>query len=110
VPDVAFVAANRLPPRNSEAYTKALLLAPDLEVEVVSSSQFRPEMKDKAERYISAGVRLVWVVWPKCQQVDVWRPDATGAPQLVATLKRGDALDGLNVLPGFTYPMVDLFA
>jgi hypothetical protein len=28
----------------------------------------------------------------------------------VATLKRGDALDGLEVLPGFAYPLAELFA
>lgn len=110
VPDVAFVAADRLPPRGSPAYTKALPLAPDLVAEVVSPSQFRPEMKEKAERYVKAGVRLVWIVWPKRQEIDVWRPDDAGVAQLVATLKRGDALDGLDVLPGFVYPLAELFA
>jgi Uma2 family endonuclease len=108
-PDVAFVAAHRLPARTSPEYVKAPHLAPDLVVEVASPSQFQPEMKDKVERYITVGVRLVSVVWPNHQQVDVWRPDTAGAAQLLATLKRGDALDGLDVLPGFTYPIADLF-
>ena len=110
VPDVAFVRADRLPPRTSPEYAKALPLAPDLVAEVASPSQFRPELKDKAERYVKAGVRLVWVIWPKRQQVDVWRPDAAGVPHFMATLKAGDALDGLDVLPGFSYPLADLFA
>jgi Uma2 family endonuclease len=109
VPDLAFVRADRLPPRGSAEYTKALRLAPDLVAEVASPSQFRPEMRDKTERYLRAGVRLVWIVWPNHQQVDVWQRDASGAPQLAATLQRGDALDGLDVLPGFTYPLADLF-
>jgi hypothetical protein len=49
----------------------------------------------------------VWIVWPKSRQVDVWRP---GAAQPVATLGPGDVLDGLDVLPGFTHPVADLFA
>lgn len=110
VPDVAFVAAHRLPPRTSPDYAKAPRLAPDLVVDVASPSQFRPEVKDKAERYVKAGVRLVWVVWPKRQQVDVWRPDVAGAARLEATLKRGAALDELDVLPGFTCALADLFA
>lgn len=110
VPDVAFVAAHRLPPRNSDEYAKALPLAPDLVVEVASPSQFRPEMKDKAERYIFAGVRLIWIIWPKRQEVDVWRPDATGSPTLLSTLTAADHLDGLDILPGFTYPVASLFA
>ena len=64
-------------------------------------------MAAKARRYLAAGVRLVWVVWPKSQQVDVWRPDTV---QPVARLGIGDALDGLDVLPGFTYPLARLFA
>jgi Uma2 family endonuclease len=99
-----------MPPRDSAAFSKAWRLAPDLVVEVASPSQFRPEMKDKAERYVKAGVRLMWVIWPKRQQVDVWRPDSAGAAQLTVTLKRGAALDGLDVLPGFTLPLTELFA
>ena len=106
VPDVAYVASGRLPPSTSPEYTKALRLAPDLVAEVVSPSQYRPEMAAKARRYLDAGVRLVWMVWPKYQQVDVWRP---GAAQPVAALGTGDLLDGLDVLPGFSYPVASLF-
>jgi Uma2 family endonuclease len=47
VPDVAFVRADRVPSRTSPEYAKAWRLAPDLVAEVVSPSQFRPEMRDK---------------------------------------------------------------
>jgi hypothetical protein len=40
----------------------------------------------------------------------MWQPDAQGAAQVVATLGLGDAFDGMDVLPGFTYPLADLFA
>ena len=88
-------------------------LAPDLVAEVASPDQWRPEMGEmgeKARRYLAAGVRLVWIIWPKRREVDVWQADAAGKTRLVVTLKRGDALDGLNVLPGFTYPLAELFA
>ena len=106
-PDAAFVRAERVPARDSEDYKRAWRLAPDLAVEVVSPNQYRPEMMAKALRYLAAGVRLVWVVWPKYQQVDVWRP---GANQAIATLGVGEMLNGLDVLPGFTYPLARLFA
>ena len=106
VPDVAFVRADRVPPRGSPEYAGAWRLAPDLVAEIASPSQYRPEMKAKAERYLAAGVRLVWVVWPRYQQVDVWRP---GGAQAVVTLGSGDLLDGFDALPGFTYPVARLF-
>ena len=107
VPDVAFVRAERIPPRTSPEYAKAPRLAPDLAVEVVSPHQYRPEMAAKTQRYLAAGVRLVWVIWPQRQQVDVWRPGSNGP---VATLVVSDTLDGQDVLPGFTYPVAELFA
>ena len=39
--------------------------------------------------------------------MDVWRP---GSDQPIQTLGGADALDGLDVLPGFTLPVADLFA
>ena len=63
-------------------------------------------MRKKAEQYLNAGTSLVWVVWPRWRQVDVWRPGAA-APM---TLEVGDTLDGEGVVPGFTYPVADLFA
>lgn len=105
-PDAAFVRADRAPSRNSPEWEKAWRLAPDLAAEIASPNQYRPELADKARRYLEAGVRLVWVVWPKYSQVDVWRP---GADQPVATLNLGEQLDGLDVLPGFTYPLSRLF-
>ncbi len=106
VPDVAFVRAERVPAPGSPDYLKAPHLAPDLVAEIVSPSQYHPEMNSKALRYLAAGVRLVWLVWLEYQQVEVWRPGST-AP--VATLGIADALDGLDVVPGFAYPLARLF-
>lgn len=68
-PDAAFVRADRMPAQLSPEYKKAWRLAPDLVVEVVSPSQFRPEMAAKAKLYLKAGMRLLWMVWPRYQQV-----------------------------------------
>jgi Uma2 family endonuclease len=106
-PDVAFVRAENVPPRTSPIYAKAWPVAPDLAVEVASPNQHRPEMGEKAKRYLAAGVRMVWVVWPRRRQVDVWR---AGDVQPRATLGMTDYLDGMDVVPGFTCPVADLFA
>jgi Uma2 family endonuclease len=103
--DVAFVAAARLPlppPRRGSAYRP---LAPDLVVEIASPSQYRPEMGDKAQQWLLRGVRMVWVVWPERQAIDVWVRDAA-EPQ---TLGAADQLDGADVVPGFRLAVGDLF-
>jgi Uma2 family endonuclease len=80
-------------------------LAPDLAVEVASENQSRAVMSTKAARYLTFGTRLVWVIFPRWQQVDVWHP-GDAAP---TTLTVGDLLDGESVVPGFTYPVADPF-
>ena len=64
-------------------------------------------MGAKARRYLKAGTRLVWIVWPRRRQVDVWRPGDQTPSQ---TLGLADSLDGLDVVPDFTYPLAKLFA
>lgn len=107
IPDVAYVSAGRVAPLRSGAANAMPHLAPDLVAEVASPNQFRPEMADKARRYLDAGTRLVWVIWPSDEQVDVWR---LGYNVPVATLTLADSLDGLDVLPGFVHPVADLFS
>ena len=104
-PDLAFVAAGRVPRQGSDDYKKYPHLAPDLVVEVASPDQFRPEMAAKARLWLSAGVRLVWIVWPSARKVDVWLP-GSDQPEGVG---EGGVLDGRDVVPGFTYAAADLF-
>lgn len=106
-PDASFTQADRIPARDSHEYKRAWHLAPDLVVEVASPNQYRPEMAAKSRRYLGAGSRLIWVVWPKYQQVDVWQ---AGADEPIQTLTLAESLDGLDVLPGFSYPLARLFA
>jgi Uma2 family endonuclease len=104
--DVSFVRADRLPPQDDPVWDGYLPLAPDLVVEIASPSQYRPGLARKAQRWLRAGTRMVWVVWPGDRQVDVWRP---GHARPIATLGQGENLEGLDVLPGFVYAIGDLF-
>lgn len=108
-PDIAFTSAARLvgqPERGTAGRRRYLNVAPDLAVEIASPDQHRPEMAEKARKYLAGGVRLVWIVWLNTREVDVWQ---AGSAQPVATLTRTDTLDGLDVLPGFTYRIAELF-
>lgn len=109
-PDLAFVSAARvaqLPAPGSPERRKYLRVVPDLVVEVASPDQFHPEMEAKARLYLELGVPLVWVVWPAPRQVDVWQ---AGASDPVATLDSSATLAGGEALPGFSYPLTELFA
>jgi Uma2 family endonuclease len=104
IPDVCFVAWDRLPGRH---YPKEPIpdLAPDLAVEVLSEGNTPREMERKLADYFTAGVRLVWYVEPKSKTVRVY----TGVDQLVV-LGGEQTLDGGDVLPGFVLPLPRLFA
>jgi Uma2 family endonuclease len=103
-PDVAFVSAVHVPAMLEAVGRGDYAPAPDLVAEIVSDSQSRPEMRERSERWLQAGTRLVWNVWPDAQTVDVWTPD-----EPMRTLKVNDLLDGLDVVPGFSLPVADLF-
>ncbi len=100
-PDVAFVAAERLPPDGLDGFLEP---APDLAVEVLSSSNRPREVRKKLAEYLQAGARLVWVVDPRTRTVTVHQSD--GAPRV---LREDDELDGGSVLPGFRCPVASLF-
>ena len=101
-PDIAFTSAEKIPV--DARVTGYAEVAPDLVVEVASPSDSRREVHDKAHMWLSHGVRLVWVVHPETRTVDLHRPDHE-----VATLADQDALDGLDVLPGFTCAVSAVF-
>ena len=101
-PDVAFFSAERSPP--DERVTGYAEVAPDLVVEVVSPNDRRAEVNDKALMWLRYGVRLVWVIRPEERLIDVHRD---GHP--VATLGESESLDGLDVLPGFSCLVREVF-
>jgi len=107
IPDVAFVRTGRLQPLGSKEANAIPHLAPDLVAAVASPSQSRPAMAAKTSLYLAAGVRLVWIVWPDTEQIDIWR---SGSDAPVATLTIADQLDGFDVLAGFSHPVAELFS
>ena len=60
-PDLAFVSRARLPDGVPEGF---LRVVPNLVVEVLSPGDSRRQIVDKVAEYLSAGVRLVWVIDP----------------------------------------------
>ena len=99
-PDIAFVRRERMPPPDWAGYPA---LAPDLVVEVLSPGDRPGEVLAKVADWLSAGVRLVWVVDPERRLARVYRHD--GSETIVTA---DGALDGEDVLPGFTCPLASI--
>jgi Uma2 family endonuclease len=100
--DVAFVVAGRAQGLDDTGYYP---FAPDLAVEVASPGQTPKAMATKARQWLANGARLVWIVYPEAQQVEIWRPS-----HAIQTLSATDTLDGADVLPGFTFQIGEFFA
>ena len=102
-PDVSFISRIRLPNGLPEAAYPVLV--PDLVVEVLSRTNTAREMDRKRREYFSAGVRLAWFVDIELRNVAVYV-----SPQDPQVLTALDRLDGGDVLPGFSLPLMPLFA
>ena len=102
IPDVGYITAERAQNQPEDSYLQG---APDLAVEVVSPSNTDLEMQQRAGEYLGAGARLVWIVNPIKQTIDVYRP---GGARTV--LGRDGVLDGGDVLPGLALNVQQIFA
>ena len=100
--DLAFVAKDRVPAsRPSVAFPD---FAPDLVAEVVSPSESAADVEEKIHLWLRAGVRLLWVLYPRLRSISVYR-----SFEDVRILDENSVLDGADVLPGFSCPVRDLF-
>ncbi|HEY0078181.1 MAG TPA: Uma2 family endonuclease [Pyrinomonadaceae bacterium] len=101
-PDIAFVSKERIPAEGiPKAYWRQ---TPDLVVEIISPSEVLKESREKAERWLAEGARMVWLVNPRRRNVTVYRPSAEPL-----SLTEGDALDGMDVVPGFRCAVSKIF-
>lgn len=103
-PDAAFVRYDRWPKRRRIPSGDAWQVTPNLAVEVVSRWNTHRGIIEKVHDYFRAGVQLVWVIDPIHCQVYVYT-----SPKQIQVVDRHDALDGGDVLPGFTLPLATLF-
>ncbi len=101
-PDIAFISAERMPlDVRVRGYSEVV---PELVVEIVSPSDSRDSVHDKAYMWLFHGVTLVWVVDPETRTLSVYQ---NGSPRVILTEE--DTLDGSPVLPGFSMPVAEVF-
>jgi len=101
LPDVEFTVKARLLPVVKKG---AVPQMPDLAVEVKSPDDSFVKMREKANYYLNNGAKIVWLVFPDRQQIEVHTDYAA-----VRTLGINDELDGGDVLPGFKLALREIF-
>lgn len=101
-PDVAFVSKARIPSPAPKGYAP---FAPDLAVEVLSPDDRPGEVLAKVADWLRADSRLVWVVDPGRRLARVYRAEGTES-----LLEETDALEGEDVLPGFSCQLAEVFS
>lgn len=101
-PDTGFISKERIPKEGPpDGYWE---LAPDLAVEVVSPNDTATYVQEKVREWIEAGVKLVWVVYPKTRSIVVHK-----SLKEIFTLTEEETLSGGNVLPGFECTVNEIF-
>ena len=101
-PDVSFVSKDRL--TSIREVSGFLEISPDLAVEVVSPGDSAGAVQSKAEGWLDAGARLVWVVYPESKSIVVYRTEGRAR-----VLHEGDTLDGEPLFDSFALTVRDLF-
>lgn len=101
-PDVFYIRAERIPSTGiPEGFWT---MYPDLAAEVVSPNETAEDVREKVRDYLAAGTPLVWVIYPRTQEVVAHTPDG-----LARTYSRDDTLDAPAILPGFSCAVNTLF-
>ena len=94
----AFLAAGRIP--NDTLPDGHLTVAPELAILVNSPHDEADYVAEKTGLLLDSGVRLVWVINPGARNSFVHRANGT-----VSVVRDDGALDGEDVLPGFSLPL-----
>ena len=102
IPDVMFISTDRMAREEYRDFFVEVI--PNIAVEVKSRTDSVAETHDKARMWHSYGVPLVWAAYPETRTIDVHSADGS-----IITLTETDALDGGEVLPGFSVAVSDIF-
>lgn len=95
-PDAAWISLQRWEALTNEERAAFPPICPDFVVELRSPSDSLKGIQDKMQEYIDNGARLGWLLDPKNQQVEIYRPHQPKQLLLAPT-----SLSGEQVLPGF---------
>ncbi len=104
-PDASWVRLERWNALTEEQKNSFIPLAPDFVIELRSKTDAPKTVQSKMQEYMDNGVRLGWLIDPKTQRVEIYRPG-----QEVKILESPVNLSGEDVLPGFRLDLSPLWA
>lgn len=104
VPDLSFVRWDQVPA--DWDLEKPFPGAPTLAVEVMSPDDEIEDVLGKVREYFAAGTEQVWLVFPRQQEVHVYRRDAAQ----VHVYREQDVMDAGELFPGLMISLADIFA
>lgn len=109
-PDVLYISFERSGFKDSDSFmgVQFLEIAPELVVEILSSSDTRRKVKDKLDDYQTIGVRECWLVSPEAQIVEVLKftPEKV---ERIGIFGTGQEISS-EVLPELSLLVDDIFA
>ena len=105
LPDINVTLNGRLPKGPEAGQHGAIAVQPDFAIEVLSPGESTGRTLERADFYMRAGTRLLWLVDPEIEAITAYRPGQ--AP----TVHRAPAvIDAQPVLRDFTLDVAKLFA
>jgi Uma2 family endonuclease len=100
-PDVSFLRGSQI---GADFFESGYAdVPPALAVEVVSPTDLAEDLQLRLKEYLTAGVQLVWIIYPGARTARVVGLDGSSAD-----LGEDDPLSGRDVLPGFACRVGDL--
>lgn len=103
VPDVSFVALERMP--NDWEIEKPFPGAPTLAIEVFSPNDNDEELLAKTREYLAAGTQQVWLVYPRQKEVHQYiRGETT-----IQTYSGESSINTEALFPGLSLLLADIF-
>ena len=88
----------------SPVEAEILIIVKETRKQVHVRHKFVAEIDERLRDFFSSGARLAWIINPDAECVEVCH-----APDKRRLLGAGAELDGEQLLPGFRYPIADLF-
>ncbi len=103
-PDASWIKCDRWSSLNSEQKRKFPPLCPDFVIELRSETDSIKTLQSKMQEYIDNGAKLGWLIDPKTQKVEIYRPG-----KQVEILQNPATLSGEDVLPGLVLNLSSIF-